>query len=184
MPDLNWLDILVLLLLAVSAIAGFFKGLARELISLGSLMAGFILALLFYPYGARLLQPLGIDAVASGLLGFLAIFLLSIIGGALLIRVIHSALKIMHLRWVDRMLGGLFGLVRGGLINAIIFLVLAAFPISGEFLAKSKTAEFFLTTTGLLLTFSSSDLKQRFESGYERIYRIWLKETLEDGGSD
>jgi len=184
MSNFFWLDILVLALLGISAVAGFFKGLARELISLGSVVAGFIFALLFYPYAALALQSIGLDDVASGLLGFLAIFLLSIIGGALLVRVIHSALKIMHLRWVDRILGGLFGLLRGWLINAIIFLFLAAFPISSEFLARSKTAEFFLTTAGLLLTFSSSDIKQRFESGYERVYQIWLKETVEDGGSD
>ena len=184
MSNFFWLDILVLALLAFSAIAGFFKGLARELISLGSVVAGFILALGGYPYAARGLQSIGLEAVASGLLGFLAIFLLSIIGGAFLVRVIHSALKIMHLRWVDRMLGGLFGLLRGWLISAVMFLFLAAFPISGEFLAKSRTAEFFLTTAGLMLTFSSSDLKQRFESGYERVYQIWLKETLEDGGSE
>lgn len=184
MDALSWLDILALLLLTLSAVAGLFKGLARELISLVCVIAGFILALSFHLQMARVFVTLGVEEMFAGWLGFLVIFLVSIVGGALLIRVIHSALRLLRLRWADRVLGGLFGLARGWLIDAVIFLSLAAFPISSEVLARSRTAEFFLTSASLMLSLSSSDLKQRFAAGFEQVNRIWIKETLENGGSD
>ena len=64
----------------------------------------------------------------------------------------------------------------------VIFLALATFQVGGGLLANSKLAEFFLTSARLLVVLTPRDFKDRFETGYGDIYRLWVEETRQDHG--
>jgi len=86
-------------------------------------------------------------------------------------------LKILYLRWTDRLLGAVFGVLRGWLVVAIIFLAMTAFPVTGNLVANSISGEFFLTSAGIVVRFAPEDLREGFSKEYQRIYQLWLEET-------
>lgn len=117
------LDLLVLGILAGSTVLGLMRGLVREAFSL----AAWVLAFL----GAKTLAPAlaprlpGFDApalqhAAALVLVFVAILVAAGLAGMLL----ASLVKLVGLGGYDRMLGGLFGVLRG--VVAVLALTLLA----------------------------------------------------------
>jgi uncharacterized membrane protein required for colicin V production len=52
---------------------------------------------------------------------------------------------------VDRILGGVFGLLRGMLISGIIVFGLIAFPVNDDLLLKSKLSPYVISTVEVFL---------------------------------
>jgi uncharacterized membrane protein required for colicin V production len=76
-------------------------------------------------------------------------------------------LKKLKVKWLDRLLGGIFGFLRGYLINSVIFLALTAFPVRKSLLLQSSLADFFLAGARILVIFIPEDLKLKFFEAYE-----------------
>ena len=122
---MSWLDIVILLPLIIGLVRGMMKGLVTEIIAILAVVFGFIGAKLWgAAFSAWITtqftwpQPV-CDAVAYALL-FLAITLaLNIVG-----RLISKLLKAINLGWMNRLLGGAFGVVKWALIVlAVVFCV-------------------------------------------------------------
>ncbi len=177
---LNFLDIMALAILLVSAVTALIKGLATEVISLASVVAGVFLAAFYYPRSASVFAQMGVSEPLRDFLGFVSLFGLSLVGGAVLIRFVDTALKTLRLKWIDRFLGGAFGLARGFLINVAIFLALTAFPVAGDSLAGSKTAGIFISGAGLLTRVVPGRLREQFKDGYQRVSRQWAEEPEQE----
>lgn len=123
------LDLGVVLVLAVSAVAGLARGFIREAFSL----VAWILAFLFAQSLAPLFAPLlpGIDTEALRQLTALAIvFLLILVATGLAGRLLAGMVEWAGLAAYDRMLGLAFGLLRGGVIVLLFALTagLTALP--------------------------------------------------------
>jgi membrane protein required for colicin V production len=118
------LDIFVILLLGGSAIVGFVRGFAHEVLALLA-WAIAILALKFLhaPLQARLAGPVGTEAGAAAV-AFALLFLPTYIGVKLFARAVGGKARRSILGPVDRLLGGGFGMVKG-LIGATLFFLLA-----------------------------------------------------------
>ena len=174
------LDIVALLIVVVSVATAALKGFAAELISLASVVAGLVLAFAFYDRLAGVLSNLGTGESVALLGGFLLIFAAVVAWGILMTRLIRKALKLLYLRWADRLLGTVFGVLRGWLVVAIIFLAMTAFPVTGDLVANSISGEFFLTSAGIVVRFAPEELQERFSKEYERIYQLWLEETRQE----
>lgn len=178
----SWLDLLALAVILISIVTALFKGIAAELISLTGVLLGLAMGVIFYPTAGGLLQHLGLEAMTALLLGFLLPFAGCLLAAALLIRLADSTLRALYLKWADRLLGGAFGLLRGWLMVAVVFLALAAFPVSTGILEESRTAAFFLTTADLLVEVTPSDFRKRFEKGYREIYQKWIEPSVAETG--
>jgi membrane protein required for colicin V production len=174
MGNLNYLDILALLILLVSVITAAAKGLMLELISIASVVVGLLIAVMFYSDAAELLGFLGLSVdLAAEFIGFVLIFVGILILGTLVGALTNKALRTLHLRLIDRFLGGIFGFLRGYLINAIIFLALTAFKMKQDLLVDSKLAEFFLAGARILVIFIPEDLKTQFQEAYDWLIAAW-----------
>ena len=177
--NLNLLDILALILLSLSTIAALFRGLSHEILSLFSAILAFFLAVFFYGDVARLYVRLGTTSPFSDFLGFLTVFLSIMIAGSFLVLILDRALRTLHLKWIDRLLGGIFGLVRGWLVAAVVFLALATFPIQNDLLEQSQLADFFLSSVRTVVRMAPDDFRDKFDSGYEKVYELWFGQTLD-----
>jgi len=112
----NLIDLLVLAIVAVSALLGLSRGLVREMLGLGSwLLAG---------YGAFVFGPQVVPAARS-LIGnqdladpvaYIGTFLLLLIVLSLVANVIGRLVRVSALGGLDRTLGLVFGIVRGAVI--------------------------------------------------------------------
>ncbi|HEY8352298.1 MAG TPA: CvpA family protein [Sphingomonadales bacterium] len=116
-------DILVLIVLGVSAIYGFGRGFTLEILSLGAWVGAIIATLYLLPVAQPLmrdfLDPPGFaDTVTVILLGVVTLIIFKILAN-----VISRAIKSSAIGPLDRSMGALFGVVRGLLIVCVAYLV-------------------------------------------------------------
>lgn len=118
-------DYLVLFVLVCSVLISLLRGLMREILSLASWVAAFLIA---NAYGEALatLLPDAIPGTTTRLIvAFVALFIGVRLLMALLAMAIDAVIRAAGLTLADRGLGGLFGLARG------LILVLAAVLLCG-----------------------------------------------------
>lgn len=119
---INGLDIGIGVLLLISAVLAYVRGLVQEVLS----VAGWIGATFATVYGFPYLKPfarqlIGIDIVADFGAG-IVIFVVSLVLLSLFTRRIAKVVKESALGAVDRSLGFLFGLARGALIVVVAYI--------------------------------------------------------------
>lgn len=118
------LDIFVLLLLGGSAIVGFIRGFAHEVLSLAAWIVAIVVLKAFHtPVQAALVPSIGSHAGAS-MVAFAVLFLPSYVAMKLFARAVGGRARRSVLGPFDRVLGGGFGMVKG-LIGATLFFLLA-----------------------------------------------------------
>ncbi len=117
-------DVVVLAVVALSALFAFARGVVRELIALATWVVAFVLAFAFAAQAAALLP--GLDAHPEGkhVLGFALVFVGVLVAGALVAHLLAKLVHAVGLGFVDRVLGALFGLARGAAI-AVLFVLVA-----------------------------------------------------------
>ena len=172
------LDVVVVIIMAASVFTALKRGLTAEIIALVSTILGLILAIHLYKRAALLLIGMGFpEGPASEFVAFLLIFIATFLVGAVIRKMMFRAVQMIGLRWADRFLGGLFGALRGWLISVVLFLSLTAFPVAGDVVTRSRTAEFFLTSATMALQIAPRHFRERFAKEHQRIYRVWLEKT-------
>ena len=126
-PIVNALDIGIAVLVLISAVLAYVRGLVHEVLSLagwiGAIFATFYGFPFLHPYARQLIT---IDIVADFGAG-IVIFVLSLVILSLMTRRISKKVKESPLNAVDRSLGFLFGLLRGALIVCIAYIGLGMF---------------------------------------------------------
>lgn len=135
MADLpvNIVDIGVALILLVSAILAFSRGLVHEVLS----VAGWIGAIFATIYGLPLLRPHARNyislEIAADLTAGVVIFVASLVILSILTRTITKRVQDSALNALDRSLGFLFGLARGAVLACLVFIVANwVWPLDGK----------------------------------------------------
>lgn len=116
-------DLFVAAVLVISAMLAFARGLVREVLSMGAWL-GAIAATYFgrAPISELSRQALGYDW--APMVGFVAVFVVSLVALSVAGHALASLIRGSALNSVDRSLGFLFGLARGGLVVCLAYLVL------------------------------------------------------------
>ncbi len=171
--DLTTLDLLFATIILISAVFALFKGFVREIISLVALFAGLLLAASYYPSAARLLLDFSRDETVASLVGFLAIFLGCLLTGILVASLAKRFVKAASLQWIDHLLGGIFGLLRGWAVASIIVLALIAFPVRENILERSALAPYLLTGARAAALLVPPELKLQFYEHYKKVLQAW-----------
>src|ERR1700683_3771707 len=124
---MNWLDVVLICLLAASGAGGFSRGLVRQVFGLAAAVAGLICGAWFYRMAAEPLRPyVGSEAVAN-LCGFLLIFVGAMALGWMVSALIGMLVKAVGLSWLNRLAGAAFGIVRGVVIGVAVITAIVAF---------------------------------------------------------
>ncbi len=120
---MTWVDYAVLAIIGISVLFSIIHGLVRELMALAAWIVAFIAAQL---YAAEIapFMPAAISSPALRVLGaFLAVFLAVLIAMSLLAAIISRLVKSAGLGALDRLLGAVFGFVRGLAIVMLVVLL-------------------------------------------------------------
>lgn len=174
MTAVDWLIVAVVLLSALVAAA---QGFLYELFSLGGVVVGYLLAAWGYWRVAPWYAPYVKTPWVADLFGFLTIFFVVVVVAGSVGRIARYGMKEAGLRWFDRALGGMFGLLRGILLVMISVLALASFSPGSRLLARSETAPYFLALARAAVWVAPSQVRQQFRSGVDAIAR------MREGGS-
>jgi membrane protein required for colicin V production len=171
---MNLLDVMAFAIIGISIGGAIAKGLIVELFSLASVILGFVLASLYYDVLDVFF--LGMTSPSrAGFVAFIVIFVGLIIIGTVVGALANRVIKKLHLKWMDRLLGAFFGLVRGWLVVSIIFLAFAAFGVQRGNMAHSRTAPIFLDSARLIVFWVPQELKNKFTEGYWKAFQLWME---------
>ena len=166
---LDWMFLLIVLLSVLQAIA---QGFFYEFFSLAGVIVGYLLAAWEYPRSATWFQPHVNSQWAADIAGFFVIFLAVVLLAGVLGRIARWAVHGVGLRWFDRLLGGVFGFVRGAVVCTVVVLALAAFAPQWGWLQQSRVAPFLLVTGRALIWAAPAELRQRFGDGWELLRMV------------
>jgi len=164
----NWLDCILAAIVAASVITAVMKGFVRELISLGSVLVGLGVAAFGYPRAAGWFDDITKSHEIALGLGFLVLFVGTLIVGTLVGMVARKLIKTSGLEWFDRFLGGIFGLVRGVLVDAILLMAFVAFAIKPEAVRQSVLAPYVTTGARAIALIMPGGLRAQFHLGFEK----------------
>ena len=108
---LNWVDFLVIIVLAVGAFAGFQQGLIRYVLSLVSLVVAFIIAAQFKGPVTGALSSFwtAFDPPVREFWVFVVLFVGLAIGGWFLVRAFYRTTRLPIIKQVDEVLGAVLG---------------------------------------------------------------------------
>ena len=173
--QLSFLDVIFAAIFIVSIAFALLKGLAREIISLAALIGGFILAMFFYHIPAGVVEEFSKTDAIANLIGFVFIFFGSILIGAVAAFLVNRFIKAASLKWIDRLLGGVFGLLRGWVIASILVVALIAFPVRDDFLARSALAPYLLAGAKVAVNCVPQTMKDQFNEQYVKVVGAWKK---------
>lgn len=120
---MNWADCAILAVVLVSVLIGVFRGFTREVLGVIGWVLAFWAAVSFVdPASAWLADRIATPSVRRAV-AFGGIFLLTLLGAAILTFVLSSSIRDSQYSGVDRTLGGGFGFLRGLFIIAALLLI-------------------------------------------------------------
>ncbi len=128
MPPFNTIDIIIAILLAIGALRGVLRGLSGELAGIISLGVAAFAGWHFYrPLGEYLADTTRMSAIQADTVSFIVI-----IGGALILLwalsiVLKSIMEFTFKGLLERIGGGIMGVVRYALIMATLVLIFSQF---------------------------------------------------------
>jgi len=160
---MNYMDIAVIVIIALFTIRGAWIGFIRQLAFIAALILAFLVAGAFSRQLAGFLKPLD----ASPQLNFLLIYAALLLAVYLLVTLVGMALtkmmKVTMLGGFDRVLGGVFGLAKGIFLATLLFMAVAGIMSeSAEYLRRSFCYPYLTNSAKVLSWFiSDQDLRNR-----------------------
>jgi membrane protein required for colicin V production len=165
-------DVGIISVVSVTVIAGLFRGLAREIFSLLSVIVGLVAASTLYTTLAPSLLPrLSSQAVANAA-SFAFIFFAAALAISLLGKTAQRFIQVLRLRFIDRILGAFFGLLKGIFITTVIVVSLVTFvPPAHPFLENSRLSPFLVALGKASLSVISDKFKKLMEEKADGVFR-------------
>jgi membrane protein required for colicin V production len=164
-------DWLICILVAANVIAAAVQGFFSEALTIAGLVVGYLVAAWKYRSLAEWFEQYLKNPWLAEILGFLIIFFAILIVFGVAARIARWMMKEAGLSGFDRFLGGLLGLVKGGLMVAIILMGMAAFTPTSKLLQNSQLAPYFLVVGRAAIWLAPSELRGRFYQGLDMLHR-------------
>lgn len=159
------LDIIVTIILVAGLITGIKDGLVKRVLGLGGLIAGIIIGKRIYLSVAAKLTPLlGTSEKTTQIIAFALILIIVPLIFSLIAWLIGNLLKTAGLGWVNRLLGGIIGVITNALIAGLFFIGIESFDTHEVLLSQEKrdASVFYYPlyrTTGLFI----KDVREQIE---------------------
>ncbi len=166
---MNWLDWTILAVMVLSVIGAAVQGFFFELFSLAGVILGYLLAAWNYQRVAPWFLPHVKSQWAANAAGFFVIFIAIAILAGVAGRIARWAVKEVGLRWFDRFLGAVFGLVKGALVVTVLIMALAAFGPGSKSVADSQYASYFLVVGRAVAWVAPYELREGLRQGVKAI---------------
>lgn len=124
-----WIDIVIIVIFLSLVIHGIATGLIRGAFDIAGIVFGYIIAV---TYSAAVRMP--------QILAFLLIFAIVLVAFSIAGRIISKIIHITPLGLIDRLLGGVLGLVKGAIICFVFLLVVMLIKNDPRIIANSSFA--------------------------------------------
>lgn len=153
------IDIAVVAIILISLLVGLFRGFIREILSLISWVASFLLAYKFATMGSVYLEPYLDQEKLRIAAAFAIIFVIALIVISVISYLLYRLFAIAGISGVDRSLGTLFGLIRGIVIVALLILMLRFMDFTSQpWWKESMLVQYFEPVTELIRSVLPEDI--------------------------
>jgi membrane protein required for colicin V production len=127
--SINPTDIAVIVILLLSALLAFARGLVREVLSVGAWVGAAFATLYLFPHVLPMVQQIVAKELIAKAVAGLGIFLVALILLSIISHQLSKGVRGSALSAVDRSLGFVFGIARGAVIVCLAYLSVAwVFP--------------------------------------------------------
>jgi membrane protein required for colicin V production len=176
---MNLLDLLLAVVIGLSVAAGFMAGFARVGVGFIAAISGLIFGFWYYRVPAEWLRGhWTMSENLSNMLGFFVVFLMFVTAGAMIGKLLAKLFKWTGLRWLDRFLGGVFGLLRGALLAVICVAAMMAFTPKPfpTWMVGSQVLPYVLDASNLCSQLAPTAVKEAFRDSVFEIRKLWEEE--------
>lgn len=154
---MNTVDIVVISVVAISALIAFLRGFVREMLTIGSWIGAALVTL----YGFTILEPrfeqwIPSSKLAAHLVGGAALFLGSLVIFSILSHLVAKFVRGSALTAVDRSLGFLFGLARGAVLVSLAYMIVVS--LEPSLFEGARTAPMLARGAGILKSLAPKEL--------------------------
>jgi uncharacterized protein YkwD len=177
---MNWVDLILILIVLLAVIAGWYRGFISSMLSLLVWTGSFISAYLFYPYVASFIDKLfdagpWLLAIAFILTAIVAGTLLSIVAGYISRSVPMQA----HQNGINSVLGIFPGAIMGYLYAVIFSAIFLALPIRDGITEKVRTSQL-----GVQLAMQSEWANRKLAPVFDEAIRQTINSLTVQPGSE
>ena len=116
-------DIIVIAVIAISALIAFLRGFVREILTIGSWLGAAIVTLYLFPVLRTHFEDWISNKMAADIVGAVAIFIGSLVVFSVISHFAAGLIRGSALTAVDRSLGLVFGLVRGAVMVSLAYMI-------------------------------------------------------------
>ncbi len=176
---MNWVDGVIVLVLIVSAVLAAAQGMFVEIFSLAGVFAGVVLGSWEYDRLAPWFLQFVKSQNTANLAGFLAIFFGTVLLAGVAGRIARWAVRQVGLGTVDRLLGGVFGFIRGAAVVSISLMGMAAFIPDSQPLMNSSLAPYFLLAARTVTWVAPLEVRTKIREGVVALRGAALMKTEE-----
>lgn len=162
---MNWLDIVIILVLAGFVWAAYSAGLIREVVTLSAVIFGIVIAGALYDDLAEDVLVFINNEGAAEAVSFLMLFGSIYIFGQIAAYMLRTGASLLMLGLWDKLGGAVFGLIKGLFIVQILLIVFAGYPSLGLDAAvdNSAIAKYFVDDFSFLLNLLPQNFDDRID---------------------
>lgn len=150
---MNWLDTVIIIVLAISAFFGLKAGIIKAVLSLAGMILGVVLAGRYYGALAGVLPFFSEPSEVANIVAFAIILIVLMVVAAVFARFLKWAASVMMLGWVNRLGGAAFGLFMGALFCGALLAIWVKWLGAGDTISESLVSIFLLDKFPLVLAF-------------------------------
>lgn len=140
---MNWLDIVILVIVAASTFVGLRNGLIKTVLSLAGLIIGIILAGRYYVSLAEKLPFIPQENIAQ-VVAFALIIIVTMVIAAVLASILKWITSLVMLDWVNHLGGAVSGFALGAIFCAALLTLWVKFPSASGTIKGSSLAGLLL----------------------------------------
>src|SRR5262249_17017243 len=180
-------DMTLLLLFALGAFLGMRRGLIWQVARLVAFGLAIYACIVYHEHVAEWLAPYMSEQppLFHKFLAYAVTFLGVVLALFLLTLLVERFVKAVRLKPVDRVLGGVLGLIKAGLLGGTLIMGGALYGGEQfkEAIADSKIAPYLVQFMGEIIVAIPQHLKEQFEEALQRIKAMAAEKVAERRGS-
>ena len=155
---MNWLDLIIVLIVGVSAAMGLKIGLIRATFTSLAVFVGIVLGTQLSDGIAGLFSGFSSNSTVAMVLSYAIIISLSLVAAAVASEIVRKSVSILAMGWADKLAGVGLGVVAGSVISAVVIMGMANLTYGSE--VGDKVATKILNST-----LDPEKAKNRLEDG-------------------
>lgn len=165
------IDIIIAVLLVIGLISGLRDGLVKQVAGLAGLMGGLLLGRAFYlPLGGWMATTFSFSTDAAHVAAFIVILILVPLLFSLVGWIVSKLLKVICLGWVNRLLGGIVGVLKFALLVGVLITGIEFFDQHNGLVSKEqKSSSVFYYPIYKATSIFFDGIKKEFNSSVNTI---------------